>query len=413
MSLLDALDRAEVWQTFLEYKLAHHCSAETAKELRAYVEAREYAPVCAAIRAGEPFPLPRRAELVKLHSGKKRVVYIYPRREAWVLKLLTHLLLRRYNGLFAPTLYSFRPGRGAKDAIRALTARRDLSRMYCCKLDIHDYFNSVDVTQFLPMLREVLAEDPELYDFLSGLLLEPRVLDGQRELVEQKGIMAGTPQAAFYADLCLRDLDRGFYEVGIPYARYSDDIIFFSRTPEEQAARLAEIRALLDRSGLKINPDKEAYAAPGEPWTFLGFSFRQGRIDVAPVSVEKLKKKMRRKARALRRWQNRKGLSGDKAAVAFIRAFNRKLYENPNDHDLTWARWYFPVITTAESLAVLDHYAQDCVRWLISGTRTKARFRVTYAEIKALGFRSLVHEYYTLREAAETEPSGPSATASG
>ena len=230
--------------------------------------------------------------------------------------------------------------------------------MYCCKLDIHDYFNSVDVARFLPMLREALAEDPALYDFLSGLLLEPRVLEKGRERTEQKGIMAGTPQAAFYADLCLGDLDRGFYEAGIPYARYSDDIIFFSRTPEEQAARLAEIRALLDRSGLKINPDKEAYAAPGEPWTFLGFSFRQGRIDVAPVSVEKLKKKMRRKARALRRWQNRKGLSGDKAAVAFIRAFNRKLYENPNDHDLTWARWYFPVITTAESLAVLAHSAQ-------------------------------------------------------
>ena len=114
--------------------------------------------------------------------------------------------------------------------------------------------------------------------------------------------------------------------------------------------------------------------------------------------MDKLKKKMRRKTRALLRWAHRKDLPGEKAAKGFVNAFNRKMYEGGADNELTWALWYFPVITTDKSLKALDAYAEECVRYLCSGTRTKARFNVRYEQIKALGFRSLVHEYYAFRE---------------
>ena len=103
---------------------------------------------------------------------------------------------------------------------------------------------------------------------------------------------------------------------------------------------------------------------------------------------------MRRKTRALERWQKRNALSGEKAAKAFIRIFNRKLFESPDDSELSWCRWYFPLINTDESLKAIDHYAQDCVRYLATGTRTKARFNLRYDDMKRLGYRSLVNAYY-------------------
>ena len=42
----------------------------------------------------------------------------------------------------------------------------------------------------------------------------------------------------------------------------------------------------------------------------------------------------------------------------------------------------------------IDRYAQDCLRVLMSGQRTKGRFNVRYEDLKKLGYRSLVHEYY-------------------
>ena len=92
--------------------------------------------------------------------------------------------------------------------------------------------------------------------------------------------------------------------------------------------------------------------------------------------------------------EKRNGIGGEKAAKAFIRIFNGKLLESPRDNELSWSHWFFPVINTTDSLHVIDQYAQDCLRYLIAGTHTKARFNVRYEDLKALGYCSLVHEYY-------------------
>lgn len=401
MSLLDQLSRPDVWERFYEYKTGLACPKRFAKELRDFIDRRAYEPVCGAIRRGEHFPLPERAVISKMASPKKRVVYRYPSDENTVLKLLTWLLLRRYDGIFADNLYSFRPGRAAKDAVRRLRTTPGVRDMYAYKADISNYFNSVPVDRLLPKLEEITRDDPALFTFLKALLTEPQVLEHGKPLAEQKGIMAGTPLSAFYANLYLRELDRHFETLGVPYARYSDDIILFAPTREETERHAAFAREYLSAAGLAINPDKEQFTSPEEGWTYLGFSYRDGVTDLAPASLTKMKQKMRRKTRALERWRKRNELEREKAAKAFIRVFNSKLFENPADNDLTWAYWYFPVLTTADSLHEIDLYAQDCIRYLLTGARTKARYNARYGDLKQLGYRSLVHEYYAFRENAQ------------
>ena len=405
MSLLDLLSEKEVWERFFEYKTSLACPKAFAGELRTFIDEEGYLPVTEAIARGDRFPLPRKSVLNKLDSRKRRVVYTYPKAESTVLKLLTWLLLRRYDGLFSTNLYSFRPGRTAKDAVRRLTRTGGIRGLWSYKADISNYFNSIPIPKLTPLLRDALGEDPRLLRFLTVLLEEPEVLEKGRPVVEEKGIMAGTPLSAFYANLYLRDLDRHFEEQGVLYARYSDDIILFASCEEEREAHAAFLRSFLEERGLRLNPEKEVFTAPGEAWTFLGFQYRDGRIDIAPATLRKLKQKMRRKARALRRWAQRGDHTGEQAAKAFLRIFNRKLLESPGDNELSWSRWFFPVITTAESLRAIDRYAQDCLRFLVSGTHTKGRYNVRYGDLKALGCRSLVHEYYAAREASE-EASG-------
>jgi len=400
--MLEQLRDRACWEKFYEYKQSLACPKEFTRELREFIDREGYIAVCDRIDRGEPFPLPRKVIISKQSSQKKRTVYIYPDEENIVLKLLTYLLLRRYDGIFCPELYSFRPGTGAKDAIRRLTRTPGLKRMYSYKADISNYFNSIDIGRFLPMLETVLAGDPELFVFLKRLLEEPEVLDGDRHVREQKGIMAGTPLSAFYANLFLNPLDRIFHEREIPYARYSDDIILFAPDREIAEIYAGNIRKYLAEQGLEINPGKEAFGEPEDGFTFLGFQVRGGEIDIAPASVTKLKRKMRRKTRALMRWATRNGLEGQRAAAAFIRIFNRKLLESSRDNDLTWSFWFFSVITTDKSLHEIDRYAQDCLRYLISGRRTKARFNTRYEDLKALGYRSLVNAYYSFgRDEAE------------
>ena len=142
MSLLNQLEQPSVWELFYQYKMSKVNHRFYEKQLRAFIDKQRYLPVCQAIREGKRFALPRRAVISKMSTGKKRIVYIYPEPENTVLKLLTWLLLRRYDGLFSPSLFSFRPHLTAKDAVRRFLHMSGISTLYAYKADIHDYHQS-------------------------------------------------------------------------------------------------------------------------------------------------------------------------------------------------------------------------------------------------------------------------------
>ena len=394
MSMIDMLSDSAVWEDFYGYKCSLACPKSFTAVLRRFIDEKRYIPVCSAINGGEMFALPKKSVISKMSSAKKRVVYTYPEDENTVLKLLTYLMLRRYDALFADGLFSFRPGRTAKDAVRRLVRTKGISKKYSYKVDISNYFNSVPVDLLLPQLKSTFADDERLYGFLSGLLLEPRVIENGQIHKESKGIMAGTPLSAFLANLFLSELDHHFQDLGVIYERYSDDIILFADTKDECEAYAGTVKDFLAEHRLSVNPDKESFSSPEDGFVFLGFSVCANKIDIAPATVRKLKGKMRRKRDALARWKKRNEADGERAARAFIRMFNRKLLENAGDNELTWSSWFFSVITTDESLHAIDLYAQECIRFLVCGKHTKARYNVKYEDLKKLGYRSLVHEYY-------------------
>ena len=111
---------------------------------------------------------------------------------------------------------------------------------------------------------------------------------------------------------------------------------------------------------------------------------------------------MRRKARALERWKNTTKKDGWMAARAFIKYFNKKLYTSESNSEVNWSWWYFPLITTEKSLKEIDAYMQDCVRYVATGSRTKARFNFTYDQMKELGLETLVNRWFSYKKTLST-----------
>ena len=100
----------------------------------------------------------------------------------------------------------------------------------------------------------------------------------------------------------------------------------------------------------------------------------------------------------MRRWQRKKGLTPDKAAIGLIKAMNHKFYGNPkNDtdsNDFTWSRWFFPNLNTDKGLKEIDTYFQEYIRYTVTGRHYKGNYRISYEQLKEWGYKSLVHEYY-------------------
>lgn len=397
MSLLDKLSDEKVWIDFYERKVDPAFFRVTdAKELFQYVRQKRYLPVVERIMNGDGLSIPMKKRIAKSGSSKKRVVYSLLGDETIVLKLLTWMMIRKYDARLPDNLYSFRPHYGAKDALKKLVSIPDISEYYSYKLDVRNYFNSIDVDLLLPHLKSLFADDVLLYDFIASQLLDTRVMDEGLLIEERKGAMAGMPYAVFLANVYLAQMDREFAAIpGLIYCRYSDDIIIFSKDKLLLDDAKARLHQSLMEYHLDINHDKEVETAPGQKWTFLGFEYDGKDIDVCEVSVQKLKAKMRRKARALRRWAEANGKEGWMAAKAFIKHFNKKLYTSNDRSEINWSLWYFPLITTDKSLKVIDHYMQDCIRYMVTGSRTKSRFDFRYEQMKGLGLMTLVNGWYS------------------
>ena len=156
MSLLDRIAEENAWESFYDYKLSLACPKQFTKALRKFIDEKRYIGLYEKICVRRDFSIPVRSVISKLGSDKKRIVYTYPEDEGTVFKLITHLMLRRYDHLFDPGLYSFRPGKTAKDAVRSLLGNSGLSEMYAYKVDIHDYFNSIPVDEMLEILKNAI-----------------------------------------------------------------------------------------------------------------------------------------------------------------------------------------------------------------------------------------------------------------
>ena len=395
MSLCTRLADPAEWERFYSYKEENrHLTREEAEDLRTYIDKREYEPVVSRVLSCSAFSIPEKKLIRKMHTEKKRTVYLFPREENYVLKLLTFLLLRTYDGLFTDNLYSFRVSQGVSKALSRILHTPGLSAMYSYKADIRDYFNSIDVDQMLEMLSEIFSDDPLLFQLFHDILKSPWVNDQGEIKEEKKGVMAGTPFAVFLANLFLLPLDQEMQHQDFLYARYSDDIILFSPDPEKLEKGIQIILQSLDSHGLTVNPEKEVRTSPGEPWTFLGISYTDGITDVSPVSAEKLKARIRRKARSIKRWQIRKQTTNEQAVKALIRSMNRKYFSADSSHELTWTRWYFPLINTDKTLHELDLYLQYWIRYLYTGRHRRKNYEFRYEDMKALGYQSLVHAWY-------------------
>lgn len=378
------------WEDFLfREQLREFPDKQLIRSIKAIINKEKYKEFTESFLSD--FKIPKKVQLSEINSSKKRIVYVYPGLYRTILKITNYYMVSKYSDKFCINSLAYAEGRSVKSAFNLIDEYKITKKDIVYKTDFSDYFNTININILEPKLKEFLQDD-ELFKFIIKLLKNPKVLIRDKVVEEHnKGVMAGSPIAGTLANIYMHEVDNLMLERNYRYIRYADDVLIIGK--EAYDFFLEQIKPL----EIHINPDKTKLLNIDTGITFLGFLHKGKIIDISEKALKKMRSRFKRRAKWYRVWMLNKNVKPKVAVRDYIKKLNYKLYSDQDD-SINWSRWYLPNINTIESIKYLDNYFVKCIRYLYSGKwQGKHHYKLKYNDIKQLGFKSLVNEYYKLR----------------
>jgi RNA-directed DNA polymerase len=237
----------------------------------------------------------KRVWIPKPGSKEQRPLGIPVVRDRIVQGALRHVLEPIFETNFAEHSYGFRPGRGAKDALRRVDQLLKAGHVHVVDADLKSYFDTIPHQRLLTLLKERVADGRVLA--LVESFLRAGVMEEARGWQATEG---GTPQGGvispLLANIYLNPLDHQMAQGGWEMVRYADDFVILCRSRTEAEEALAAVRDWVKEAGLQLHPEKTRIteaSQKGGGFDFLGYHFERGRRWPRAKSLRQFKDKLR------------------------------------------------------------------------------------------------------------------------
>ena len=254
------------------------------------------------LKEGAYTPKPvKRVWIPKLASKELRPLGVPTVEDRIVQTALRNVLEPIFENTFAEHSYGFRPGRGAKDALRRVDSLLNAGKTWVVDADLKGYFDTIPQGKLLEKVGEHVS-DGAVLDLIERYLKQGVMESGK----DWKPTELGTPQGAvispLLANIYLNPLDHLMAGQGKEMVRYADDFVIMCETEVEAQKVMEQLRQWVAEVGLILHPIKTRIvdATQQGGFDFLGYHFERGYRWPREKSLGKFKEAIRQKTGRLR-----------------------------------------------------------------------------------------------------------------
>jgi RNA-directed DNA polymerase len=194
---------------------------------------------------------------------------------------------------FSESSHGFRPNRSAHGAAKQVQRTIRQGYRYVVDMDLSKFFDRVSHDVLMNRLAHKVSDKRVLQ--LIGRYLRAGVMVEGIFQPTTEGTPQGGPASPLLANILLDDLDKELERRGLPFVRYADDFVIFTKSQRSTERVFTSVsRFLTGRLRLVVNQEKSRVVA-SDGVEFLGFVFRGKRatINVSTKSVRRFKHRIR------------------------------------------------------------------------------------------------------------------------
>lgn len=396
--IFEEMKKAENKKAFIEKKsLSLSMNDQRLREISDYFFSDRIDSDLDRLIAGDYYmERPKLVMLRKAGSNRRRKVYSFAIDDRSLLQYMVYMVMEKYDERYSPNLYSFRKENNQLYLFRSIIRNDPQREHYIIKADIHSYGETINTDILDVKLKEWLKDEPEFHRFIMWLVTRNEYYHNG---VLEKGftsVMSGNPLTSFLENLFLAELDETLSQRSLIYVRYTDDICVMCEDKESAEANLALLKDIVENKlGLTLNEEKTGLIMPYEEYDLLGYKFGKDLVEISDNTYEKITVRMKHRANRLLRGISKGYFDKEEALRRMAAYINRQFYATGEQaENLGFAYRVMTIINSTERLKLLDQLSQESLRIVGSGRKTNAKYRIRYSDMKKLGYRSLIHEYY-------------------
>ena len=317
-------------------------------------------------------PSPARRVTIDKPDGGTRELGIPNVLDRLIQTAIVLILNQIFDPDFSDSSFGYRPIRSAHGAVKQIQTIIRSKHCWCVDMDLSKFFDRVSHDRLMWRVGRKVR-DKRLLKLIGRYLRAGVLIDGICQ-PSKEGTMQGGPLSPLLSNIYLDDLDKELEQRGLPFVRYADDFVIFtkSQAAAQRVYRSVE-RFLSERLKLIVNHDKSSIRKT-DGLEYVGYEFR-GFSGQIRVSKKKLAAFKQRATEILRR---NRGISM-RTRLNEFRSFARG-----------WLA-YFKLAQIKTTFRNLDKWLRRRVRacylkqWRKSKTRLKQLIKLGVSKRDALG----------------------------